>query len=99
VTFHEINSDAAKRAIAFMGQQFQYKGGTYYGIINELSDDAKLMIGGVRNTFNASVYVRKNLFPIPVIGDRIIVSGVERYIASIQSDPISWTLTLEDISQ
>jgi hypothetical protein len=34
-----------------------------------------------------------------MIGDRITVSGVERYIASIASDPISYTLTLEDTTQ
>lgn len=82
-----------------MGQPFLYKGGTYKGIINELSDNQKLMIGGTRSTFSASIYVRKNMFPVPLIGDRITVSGVERYIASIASDPISWTLTLEDVTQ
>jgi hypothetical protein len=64
-----------------------------------LTAEQQLQIGGNRDSFAASVYVRKNSFPVPMIGDRITVSGVERYIASIASDPISYTLTLEDLTQ
>jgi hypothetical protein len=99
VTFHEISAEAARKSIDFMGQSFAYKGITYRGIINELTAEQQLQIGGNRDSFAASVYVRKNGFPVPVIGDRITVSGVERYIASIASDPISYTLTLEDLTQ
>jgi len=99
VTFHEVNAQAAKRSIDFMGQAFVYKGVTYKGIINELREDSRLQIGGNRDSFAASVYVRKTGFPVPAIGDRITVEGVERYIASVLSDPISYTLTLEDTTQ
>lgn len=99
MTFHAINAEAARKSIDFMGQPFIYKGTTYKGIINELTAEQQLQIGGNRDSFAASVYVRKNSFPVPMIGDRITVSGVERYIASIASDPISYTLTLEDTTQ
>lgn len=82
-----------------MGQPFVYKGATYRGIINELRQDGQLQIGGVRDSFAASVYVKKNGFPVPAVGDRITIAGAERYIASILSDPISYTLTLEDTTQ
>ena len=99
MTFHTINAEAARKSIDFMGQSFVYKETTYRGIINELTAEQQLQIGGNRDSFAASVYVRKNSFPVPMIGDRITVSGVERYIASIASDPISYTLTLEDTTQ
>lgn len=99
MTFHDVNAEAARRAINFMGQAFVYKGATYKGIINELRQDSRLQIGGNQDSFAASVYVRKTGFPVPAIGDRITVAGVDRYIASVLSDPISYTLTLEDTTQ
>jgi hypothetical protein len=99
VTFHEINADAARQAIEYMGQAVTYKGATAKAIVNELTAEQELQIGGSQNAFAASVYVRKTGFPVPVIGDRITVAGVERYIASIATDPISYTLTVEDLTQ
>jgi hypothetical protein len=99
VTFHEINAGAAQQAIEYMGQSVAYKGLTVKAIVNELTAEQELQIGGSQNAFAASVYVRKTGFPVPVIGDRITVAGVERYIASIATDPISYTLTVEDLTQ
>lgn len=99
MTFHEINADAARQAIEYMGQAVTYKGATAKAIVNELTAEQELQIGGSQNAFAASVYVRKAGFPVPVIGDRITVAGVERYIASIATDPISYTLTVEDLTQ
>jgi hypothetical protein len=99
VTFHTINADAARQAIDYMGQAVTYKTVTVKAIINELTAEQELQIGGNQNAFAASVYVRKTGFPVPAIGDRITVAGVERYIASIATDPISYTLTVEDLTQ
>lgn len=94
--FFEINSTAAGQAIAYMGQPFNFRGAVYRGIFNELQSQPDLLIGGDQANWIAALYVRKNGFPAPSIGELVTIGSEVYRINSIQSDVISYTLNLEN---
>lgn len=97
--FHETNAAAAGQAIAYMGRPFTFRGTAYRAIINELETDPDLDIGGNRPNYVMAVYVRKTGFPTPAVGELVTVDGAQLRIATIQTDPISYTLNLEHPTQ
>jgi hypothetical protein len=94
--FFEINSTAAQQSIAYMGRQFTFRSSVYKGILNELSADPNLELGANMPAIVAALYVRKNGFPVPQVGELLTYEGKTYRITSIQTDVISYTLNLTD---
>lgn len=94
--FFEVNATAAGQAIAYMGRAFTFRGGVYRGIFNELESQPDLLVGGEQANWIAALYVRKNGFPPPSVGELVSIGSESYRINSIQSDMISYTLNLEN---
>lgn len=79
-----------------MGESFTYNSTTYKGVINEGRITQAAEFGGFRDGYGMTIYVRKTGFPVPVPGQKLTARGKELRIIEIQTDAISYTLTLED---
>jgi hypothetical protein len=96
--FFQTANTAFARSINFMGEPFIWNGVTYKGIINAADISADGEAGGFRDGHAVSIYVRKNGFPIPSLGQKMTVRGTELRVISMTADSIAYTLTLNDLA-
>lgn len=95
-TFHETASAVLGKAVDFMGEEFEFDGDTFKGVINEAQGTQQAEFGGFRDAYALTIYVRKIGFPIPAIGQKLTARGKVLRIVQVQSDAISYSLVLED---
>jgi len=95
-TFHSTASTILGRAVDFMGEEFVLNGTTYKGVINEAQGTEQAEFGGFRDAYALTIYVRKNGFPTPAIGQKLTARGKVLRIIQVQSDAISFSLVLDD---
>lgn len=99
IDWFAIAADALDQSLTVMGEEFDYQGTTWKGVINQTETSELLDYGGFQTHVVCSVYVQKRGFPIPVKGDRMTIKGVEYRIIKTADHPVSWTIFLEDISR
>ena len=90
---------AADQAVPFMGEPITYQGGVYKGVINERDQSELIAVGGFEQHMAGSLSVSKTGFPVPVIGQRITVQGVDRRISRVTSQPTTWNIQLEHVQR
>lgn len=95
-TFHEIASSVIGRSVDYMGENFEFQSQTYKGVINEGQASQDGEMGGFRDSYAMTIYVRKTGFPVPTIGQKLTARGKVLRIVQVQSDAISYSLVLED---
>lgn len=86
-------------AVDVMGQPFSINGIEHRGVLNELKQSQRIMIGGFDVLLSASIQVAKNGFTAPAIGSRVFAGGKDRRVVAIDEDPISYTLHLEEVNR
>lgn len=96
-SFHQIQNSCLNFAANYVGEEFVYKGVTYKGIISETKNERDIESGGYRNHTNMSIYVNKNGFPIPAMGDFISARGKQLFILAYNADSISYLLHVKDV--
>jgi hypothetical protein len=97
--FLTITDAAMADALAYMQvNSVTYEGVTVDGVCSEKTSDL-LSIGGYEQHFTGSTKVRKDGFPQPVKGGKIIINGSERRITSWDENPIFYRIYLEDITR
>jgi hypothetical protein len=92
-------TSAINQALAFMGEEFEYRGQTFKGVINESNTSEILALGGFEQHASIDVVVSKTGFPDPVKGEYVTIKGVRRRIFKTTDHPVSWTLSLEHIER
>lgn len=97
--FHQLASAVIGRSVDFMGEEFQFRGDTYKGVINELTATEDAENGGFRGQYAMSIYVKKAGFPTPNIGEKLTARERQLRVVSIATDAISFKLILEDITR
>jgi len=90
-------ANALAQSLDFMGEEFDYLGNTYKGVINETNTSEVLNFGGFETHISCEIYMQKRGFPIPQKGDRLTIRGVERRIVRTADHPIAWSIYLEDV--
>ena len=97
--FLNITDSAMADALGYMQvNSITYEGITVDAMCSEKTSDLHAM-GGYEQHFSGHTAVRKQGFPQPVKGSKLIVNGVERRIMSWDENPIFYRLYLEDISR
>ena len=97
--FLDITQSAMSFALGYMqADSVTYQGVTVDCVASEKTLET-LAIGGFETHFTGSCRVLKNGFPVPVKGQKLTLNGTERRIHSIDEDPISYRLNLEDPSR
>lgn len=86
-------------AVDVMGQPFSINGIEHRGVLNELKQSQRIMIGGFDVLLSASIQVAKNGFTAPAIGSKVFAGGKDRRVVAIDEDPISYTLHLEEVNR
>lgn len=99
IDWFAIAASALDQSLAVMGEEFEYQGTTWKGVINQTETSELLDYGGFQSHVACSVYVQKAGFPIPIKGDRLTIKGVQYRIVKTADHPVSWTIYLEDISR
>ncbi len=99
VDFYGITKSGLAAAVNVMGQSFTVDGVQHFGVLNELKQSQRIMVGGFDVILSASIQVAKNGFPAPVIGAKVVAGGKNRRIVAIDEDPISFTLHLEEVNR
>jgi hypothetical protein len=82
-----------------MGQAFTINDVEHRGVLNELKQSQRIMIGGFDVLLSASIQVAKNGFTAPAIGSKVFAGGKNRRVVAIDEDPISYTLHLEEVNR
>ena len=90
---------ALDQSLAIMGEEFEYQGESWKGVINQTETSEVLDYGGFQSHVVCSVYVQKAGFPVPTKGSRLSIRGVDYRIVKTADHPVSWTIYLEDISR
>jgi hypothetical protein len=99
IDWFAIAASALDQSLVIMGEEFEYQGQQFKGVINQTETSELLDYGGFQSHVVCSVYVQKAGFPIPVKGDRMTIRGVDYRIVKTADHPVSWTIFLEDISR
>lgn len=97
-SFHQIQNACLKFATNYVGEEFEYNGVTYKGVISETKNERDIESGGYRNHTNISIYVNKTEFPVPKIGDFLTARGMQLFIVAFNADSISYLLHVKDIN-
>ena len=95
-TFHQTASAVLGKAVDFMGEEFEFDGDTFKGVINDAQFTQSGERGGFRDSYALTIYVRKIGFPIPAPGQKLTARGKILRIIQVQSDLVSYSLILED---
>jgi hypothetical protein len=94
--FLDITGDAMAFALEYMqADSVTYQGVTVDCVASEKMSDL-LAAGGFETHFTGACRVLKAGFPTPVKGQKLTLNGTERRIHSVDEDPISYRLNLED---
>ena len=88
-----------KAAVSTMGQPFSINSVEYRGVINELKQSQRILIGGFDLTLTASICVAKADIPTPVIGSKVTANGKVRRIVAVDEDQITYTLHLDEVNR
>ncbi len=99
IDFFDVAKRGMATAVGVMGQSFTLDGVQHFGVLNELKQSQRIMVGGFDVLLSASIQVAKNGFPAPAIGGKVVVGGKNRRIVAIDEDPISYTLHLEEVNR
>lgn len=99
LNFFDVAKQGMAASISTMGQSFSIDGVQHQGVLNELKQSQKIMVGGFDVILSASVQVAKNGFTAPAIGTKVFAGGKNRRIVAIDEDPISYTLHLEEVNR
>jgi hypothetical protein len=95
----DIAVNALDQSLSYMGEDFDYKGVTYKGVINEHDTSEALNFGGFETHISCEIYMQKRGFPVPIKGDRLTIRGVDRRIVRTADHPAGWSIFLEDVSR
>lgn len=98
-SWFDIGANALDISLAYMGEEFEYQGGTYKGVINEKDTSEMLNFGGFETHISCEIYTAKRGFPTPVKGERLTIRGVDRRIVRTADHPTGWSIFLEDVSR
>lgn len=94
--FLDITGSAMEFSLGYMqADSVTYQGVTVDCVASEKTLET-LAIGGFETHFSGSCRVLKAGFPTPVKGQKLTLNGTERRIHSVDEDPISYRLNLED---
>ena len=99
VNFFDVSRRGMASAVDTMGQAFTINDVEHRGVLNELKQSQRIMIGGFDVLLSASIQVTKNGFTAPAIGSKVFVGGKNRRVVAIDEDPISYTLHLEEVNR
>lgn len=99
VNFFDVSRRGMASAVDTMGQTFTINDVEHRGVLNELKQSQRIMIGGFDVLLSASIQVAKNGFTAPAIGSKVFAGGKNRRIVAIDEDPISYTLHLEEVNR
>jgi hypothetical protein len=98
-TWFDISANALAQSLDCMGEEFDYLGQTYKGVINETNTSEVLNFGGFETHISCEIYMQKRGFPTPAKGDRLTIRGIERRIVRTADHPNAWSIYLEDVSR
>lgn len=99
MTFHQITNARLAESVAYMGESVTINGGSHKAIVNDLEATEDAEAGGFRPGYAATVYARKDGFPIPFLGQKMTVRGKEVRIKVISTDAISYKMTVDDLAR
>jgi hypothetical protein len=99
MTFHEFCSARLSESVAMMGETVTINGSPYKAVVTDLEASEDAEAGGFRPGYAATVYARKTAFPVPFLGQKMIVRGKEVRVKVISTDAISHKITVDDLAR
>lgn len=99
MTFHDFSNARLAESVAIMGETVTFNGSPYKAVVTDLEATEDAEAGGFRPGYAATVYIRKNGFPNPALGQKMTVRGKEVRIKVISTDAISYKMTVDDLSR